>query len=343
MSDKREISCFFCREFIALYVDGELDPRRRKEIDQHLENCQECGDIFRRTEVAKKVLGELKPIQPSKELIKFLQKEKSTWTDFLERFGWSKWPINLRWGVQLGSVALMLALFVNFFPWLKLAEKVQNFRNAPYQVKEVSKVPAPPVDVAAVDEEMEKQTPEEPVKIDEAKTAFVATTPTPTTTSTPTVVAAATPKPVAPTPTPAPKPQGYVWRGTINVDVLSDELTKRVTQGVKKLGGIKAGKVHLGWVQGNSRYYHFTIPEKNFDALTKLFEGEGKFKVQKMAHPRVITGGRMRLIVHLKGKTVAAPTPVPPTTPAPSGAPDDASVPGGNEQEAKDGSKNQGP
>jgi len=54
-----------CKEFkkkLPLYLDGEINPDKKTELDTHLESCIECSLLY------KKVSGSLFQLQPKKEV-----------------------------------------------------------------------------------------------------------------------------------------------------------------------------------------------------------------------------------------------------------------------------------
>jgi acetylornithine/succinyldiaminopimelate/putrescine aminotransferase len=94
--------------------------------------------------------------------------------------------------------------------------------------------------------------------------------------------------------------QGYVWRGVIKVEELNDEVSQKVVAIIQKLGGKKAGQVELGWKKGDSRYFHFTIPESHYTEFNQSLQDIGQIQLKKEKHPRVMPQGSMRIIMSLE-------------------------------------------
>ena len=91
-----------------------------------------------------------------------------------------------------------------------------------------------------------------------------------------------------------------VWLGTLKVDNLDDATADEITQFISTMDGRKAGKVELGWKKDEGRYYHFVLPEKNYDGLVNFLKEKGFLEIKKEAHPRVIKEGFMRIILTIE-------------------------------------------
>ena len=93
------------------------------------------------------------------------------------------------------------------------------------------------------------------------------------------------------------KTNGFVFRGTMKIDEL-DERTPIIAQQILELGGRKAGEVELGWRKDNKgSYYHFSIPEENYEKLVEYLHGFGPVRFSKDSHPRVMPPGQIRIIL----------------------------------------------
>ncbi len=91
--------------------------------------------------------------------------------------------------------------------------------------------------------------------------------------------------------------KGFVYRGTMKIDDL-DERSPLIAQQILDLGGRKAGEVELGWKKENKgSYYHFSMPEENYDKLLEYLHGFGPVRFSKDSHPRVMPAGQIRIIL----------------------------------------------
>lgn len=320
-SNDQKMSCFFCREFLAAYLESRLDKVREEKIKNHLKECQSCQQLYSKVKAAQKVVLNLAFTHPPKEMISLLDQERKFWTEVRKKYGWRQWPSSLQWAAELGLVAIALVLTINLFPWLNLARTLQKARDLNTStIAEILKF-----------EGAKEKSDEELLKPEASPQAKVVELPVfgpplpanwrrpgdTTTSQAAGVFAAASPMAVSSVPSlsatiaspgvpPGASPAedvtmaqqaGYVWLGNLKVATLDDELAQKITQRIKDLGGIKAGKVELGWRQNDSRYYHFILPEGNYAALSQDLDADGVLELRKEKHPRVIKMGFMRIIM----------------------------------------------
>jgi hypothetical protein len=93
------------------------------------------------------------------------------------------------------------------------------------------------------------------------------------------------------------RPRGFVYRGTMKIDQL-DERTPIIAQKIRDLDGVKAGEVELGWRKENKgSYYHFSVPEANYEKLLEELKAFGPVRFSKDSHPRVMPTGQIRIIL----------------------------------------------
>ncbi|MDZ4678654.1 MAG: zf-HC2 domain-containing protein [Oligoflexia bacterium] len=313
MSTERKLSCFFSRELFPLYIEEQLDNARREQVEVHLKECQLCLDVFERVKKNRKILIELSETKCSAEVVTFLQKEHHFWSDFIARYGWSKWNSNLKWAAELCFVAIALAATIHLFPWLNLAKSLQGFR--PGIPKTIPITPP----VSGTDVEIDTDTAgvgSPPVALVQP---FIGPQLPPDgklspSEKLPTVVAVVKPAPVAGVVSESEmgeespisdmaqqKMAGFVWRGAVQFDVLSPEVAEQITKSIIALGATKAGKVDLGWIRGTQFYYHFILPDENYEKVLSVINAHGGIvDVKKEKHPRVVKKGYMRIIMTLE-------------------------------------------
>lgn len=302
MTDQ-ELSCFFVRELFPLKTESGsgLDTHRIQKIETLLAACKKCRDYYSKLEKARATVIDLAGTKPSPAMISYLKEEHHFWKDTLAAWGWKRWPSTLKWAVELSVTTTVLILTVHYFPWLRLARTVQNMR------------PAAPVVVTA-------QTPEPaPVKIQTSETpgpevqAQMQAQPT----ESPGLIAKVTPiskeeaSDAETTAKEEENPQtagvvakeseqkmlGFVWRGSLKVDELNDEVADHVSKVIRDLGGTKAGQVELGWRRGKQRYYHFILPEDNYEKFLSVLNELGIVQLTQERHQRTIRPGHMRIIM----------------------------------------------
>jgi hypothetical protein len=305
MKDKtsRSLSCFFAREFFWPYIEKKLDKIRISQLEVHLKDCHDCTSLLERERVSQKLLLELAHTKPTEEVISFLKKEHHFWSEFVEKAGLSRSLETLKWAGQLSFVAILLMMTIHFLPWLNLARSLKNLRPAiPQSPEIIAKLPptptSSPAPVSGVAATLTTETPTQPAEKVAAKNKKKPEEETDTTVqteendenssdSTGSVVG-------------QEHRQGYVWRGKLKVEELDEDLAERVTKAVTDLGGGKAGNVTLGWHRGQNYYYHFILPEENYDKLLNALNAEGIVQLTKERHPRIIKSGYIRVIMSVE-------------------------------------------
>jgi hypothetical protein len=95
---------------------------------------------------------------------------------------------------------------------------------------------------------------------------------------------------------------GYVWRGRLKLKELTEDETIEITKKIVELGGAKAGQVELGWIKGETRYYHFTIPSDNYTKLQQMLVEHGALDLKREQHPRIMKKGTMRIIMSIEAE-----------------------------------------
>ncbi|MBK7845151.1 MAG: hypothetical protein IPJ71_15950 [Bdellovibrionales bacterium] len=97
--------------------------------------------------------------------------------------------------------------------------------------------------------------------------------------------------------TPSDKPmKNFVYRAFMSLDKLEDG-SSRIASEIKRLGGVKAGQVELGWKKPKGSYFHFSIPESNYEELLKMLRTFGPVRIDKEPHWRVVPQGQIRFIL----------------------------------------------
>ncbi|HAG90649.1 MAG TPA: hypothetical protein DCL41_02185 [Bdellovibrionales bacterium] len=105
------------------------------------------------------------------------------------------------------------------------------------------------------------------------------------------------------------KKMGELYRGFLSVDDLM-KVTEATVLKIETLGGKKAGQVPLGWKRDeDERYFHFSIPEKNKQALLDHLSNFGQVRLSSQEHPLVMPEGKIRIILVVKqNPNVTPPT-----------------------------------
>lgn len=274
----REMTCFFCTELATLYLEGRLDKQRVTLVKAHIADCKNCKEYFKNLQSARNNLELLSSLQPPQEVVKLVQTERHPWQELVTEYGWRSWPATVRWATEISVFALSVVFVLRIVPWSDLGERVQKFR---YNTAAHVTIPQNTEPFVADPSEKEPE-PKPEIFGPPLPAGWVATSDAS----------------VEATPTPAvSQDKGYVWLGKLRVPRLTEDVADRVTQMVEEQGGRKAGQVELGWRKGSNRYYHFLMPEANYQQLIIKLNKEGLVSLVKTSHPRVIKDGHMRIIM----------------------------------------------
>lgn len=94
-------------------------------------------------------------------------------------------------------------------------------------------------------------------------------------------------------------PKGFVYRAFMATASI-DDTSNSVREVVEKLGGEKAGQVELGMRKPNGSYFHFSLPESNYEDLLTSLRNLGPVRIYKDPHWREMPEGQIRLILFVE-------------------------------------------
>ncbi|MBK9040732.1 MAG: hypothetical protein IPL83_16535 [Bdellovibrionales bacterium] len=97
--------------------------------------------------------------------------------------------------------------------------------------------------------------------------------------------------------------KNFVYRAFMSLDKLEDG-SSQIASEIKRLGGVKAGQVELGWKKPKGSYFHFSIPESNYEELLKILRTFGPVRIDKEPHWRVVPQGQIRFILWVEDNKV---------------------------------------
>lgn len=104
----------------------------------------------------------------------------------------------------------------------------------------------------------------------------------------------------SPAPQPTGKgPKGFVYRAFMSATAV-EETTNTVRDLILSLGGMKAGQVELGWRKNTGTYFHFSLPESNYESLLESLRAYSPVRIYKDPHWRVMPQGQIRLILFIE-------------------------------------------
>lgn len=311
-SRKRTLSRFFAKELILDYVEQRLDAGRSQAMKEYLAKDKELSRDVEAVKAAIEYVDRLREIEIAPQLVSEIETARVGWARWVEILAWRNWPDVARWSIEAFVVAAVLAATASLLPlnrlarWLpKPAQELVLAETKPDQVvqqEEPTLIPPKTTEVAAqvanqpkIISANEIAPPKPEVKDSVAVEKEVKSEPE----------GAETLSEEGGTPVTATgaKPKGLVYRAFMSAATI-DETTASVKQLVETLGGTKAGQVDLGWRKSQGTYFHFALPESNYDKLIEGLRTFGPVRIYKDPHWRLMPEGQIRLILFIEDATL---------------------------------------
>lgn len=310
---ERNLSAFIGQELLYDYIRGELDEERKIALEKQLESNRDLKLELEKIREGWAYVTELRETQISPALMENIRVPSTYLHVLLQKTRFTDWPEGVKLAVEAVAVGAGGLLLVLLIPWGKVLSWKTGFEQTSVVLTEVTKTKS-----SDPDRELSPEAPgaNEPLLFeDEGRPGVQPASTNGPSVETPQVpmppVAAAKtesspkpasePKAMATAAPDAVKKQGFLYRGSIkvtNVAAVSEKLIEYITTA----GGRKAGEVELGWKKGSGSYFHFTVPEAKYKAMTEFFNEYGHLRIQKEPHPRVMPDGIVRVIVTVDEK-----------------------------------------
>jgi hypothetical protein len=356
----RKLSRFMARELLLDYAEGRLDEDRRKAVEEYLPGCKETQQDLEALRAALSYTKELSRIEAAESTAEQIEHAKLGFARVMDRVAWRNWPEGARWSVEAVLIAGIVAAVVSLLPLQKLANWLPN-SGRELVLAEIAKEDA---DTDAMDgkpRDLVAETlarpapgasePDEPAQAEGSGTSApvkaagkaAATAPgsakAPAGPATGEAAAAAARAAKAEesetdaSPLKREKaPKGFVYRAFMATRTI-DATTGAVRDIIESLGGERAGQVELGWRKNSGTYFHFALPESNYESLLENLRSFGPVRIYKDPHWRVMPSGQIRLILFVEDlnpnpnpeprpKTVTEPEADTESDPGPEPAPD---------------------
>lgn len=308
MPKQRQLTRFLCRELLYDYIEGLLDPERKKAVEEFLGQDQELTYELEAMKRARRYCDNLSSTRLSEERIEQLSLIKPKVNIVLGKLSWRNWPDTLRWSTQALGISVVAMVIGLSFPWDKLGELVE------LGTHQEELLDLPPFEVAGlatdgiISDEDEGKEALDPKKLDQEQR------PTPEPEK---AVARAEPEEEADRPEkkeakPEPKePEEPALKGMLYRILMTHHQTKKISvdirEKIQSFGGSRAGQVELGWRRENGNYFHFSIPEKHYDELIVFLEEYGSMTIYKNPHERVMPRGIRRIILWIEDRPKGRP------------------------------------
>lgn len=341
---KRAMSRFHAQELIFDYVEDNLDPDRRRAMEEYLPTCRRTQEALVAVRTASQYSARMARIEVSPEIIQQVQETKLGWSKWAERLSWRNWPEVARWSAEAVLIAATFATLISLLPLHKIAR---------WMPKPAQELVLAEVDKAR-DDLMVNDPAESMKEVPPPTSPSAAPQVLPPSTSTPIPAAATLPQPSAPpakpvaevpapptakippsNPTPAEVhdpdpgalqkpgakteavageenrdiqdgekgPRGLVYRAYMATGQIV-ETTDAVRDLILRLDGDRAGQVELGWRKSTGTYFHFTLPESNYESLLAGLRAYSPVRIYKDPHWRVMPEGQIRLILFVEDQSL---------------------------------------
>ncbi len=314
---KRQLSRFMCEELLYEYAKEKLDKDRKHAVEAGLNSHDDLRRDLDSIRLAMSYCDQISSSRISMLQMERLRATSSPIADSIEQLRYRNWPDVVQWTAQALILSSLVAVFALTLPWQKIERRTAYLvqishpsllspRNYQDVTRPVSPPSVPPLtnQKATAAKGTRGPTPSAPIKV--ASNAINANAPKPSTEAqtSSSSFAATLPSNVEfideTTGAPA-NLKGLLYRMLMALPDV-DSVAPEVREKILALGGYKAGQVELGWrkVNPSGAYFHFIIPEKNFNALIKTLGGYGPVRILKTAHQRVMPQGKIRIILWMK-------------------------------------------
>lgn len=299
---RRKLTPFFAHEMLGDVLRGDLDEERKIAFERTLKEEPELRAELERLRAGLDYAQKLSLTVVASGVLERIDEPETYLSVLLKKTNYERWPLTVKWGLEAAVVLSIFMTVLIAIPWDRALKFGLSPRGREIILAEVQH-PQPVTDATDGNLVTEERKPEPPAPAEKpvAATAKVPAPPVPAPPETPSPKPATSAAPAAAVATAlAVKPQpteGVLYRGTLTIDSLQANGAE-ITEKIVALGARKAGEVELGWRKTpTSAYYHFTMPEGNYEELVKFLKEQGAPKISKERHPRILPAGLIRMIL----------------------------------------------
>ncbi len=285
----RLLSRFMAQELLYEYVVGHLDEERKQALIEFIPDCDETKSELENLERGIQICDELKNLKMDTALIDSILNMRSKGERAVQSLNPKNWPDFLRWGLEALGISILVAGIAITLPWSKFAKLIPQHPNDITLVEAKKEKIVAPVAVAAAPVAIpltEAPVIKPPDHVKELSAAQIAKD------------EALEEGPPAKGPA-----KGVLFRAFMAFED-TEQVGDQIRAAILSLGGLKAGTVELGWHKPGGKYYHFKIPQANFEALKNRLEAVGPVRISKESHPRVMPQGQIRIILWVEDKSL---------------------------------------
>lgn len=291
MPKPRALSDFLAKELLYDYVTGQLDEPRKDALEKAMKESEEVASDLKSLREGLKYCEALRNTKLSEPYFQHLSQPPKTLRDRAK--GWHQIKPGFRYGIE-AIIILVIFISIGF-----MTPKQYRFweSDSGFTVVEWKRdVQAPELAVTE-----EPQNIPEPILTEVPVKGMVAFGP-PTTQLQVVAVPVAAPEPKKQDAKPVEARKGEIIRATLTSQQV-EEWTPLVVDKILSLGGIKAGEVQLGWKRKGGSYFHFSLPEANYETLKEYLQTLGPVRIVREPHPRVMPEGTIRLILWIEQRS----------------------------------------
>lgn len=280
---KKELSEFFCKELIYDYVDKTLPEEKSKSFEAGLKKFPGVNSDLQKVKRAIDYCNQLEQVSFSPD---FVRQVSGSWDiRRLLKAEWASWSPLYKWSLQ----ALVLAAFLaGLYPYV-----FKDFlRSRAFKTTILAEAPSESLVKEPI---LENQTAEQSPAGNSVAANSIPPTPDERSSE---IVAAVEPTKEAASSVNAAKTtgKGYVYRGylsTATPELFSGQLVTFLNSN----GAEKGGEVDLGWRRNDGFYFHFIYPENQYENLLAHLKSNGRVRIEKSEHKRVMPEGKIRIIL----------------------------------------------
>ncbi len=296
---QRQLSRFMAREMLLDYAEGRLDVERQKALEEYLPRDKESQKEFEAIKGALAYTKALSQIQVATQTANEIDHTKLGFAKWTDRLAWRNWPEVARWSMEAVLVSAVVAAVVSLLPLQKLSKWLPSSTQE-LILSEIENSPEESEKKETIADALSVPAPDVSEKINVAfygptTAELMAPAPIPA----PVQTAANADVEVSDSPRPEKAPKGFVYRAFMASTAI-DESTEAVKTLVATLGGERAGQVALGWRKNSGTYFHFALPESNYESLLTSLRSFSPVRIYKDPHWRVMPEGQIRLILFIE-------------------------------------------
>lgn len=286
------------QESLYDYVSGQLDLDRKTAFETYLHSSSELQSELNMMLAAEKYTLHLAKTRIAPVVLDQMQEVRSITEVVFLKLKWKNWPDFMKWATEAFLISVFIASAIIIIPWGKI-QFHQSSKDTKRDAKSTT-IATPTTEPAT--QAVTQPTASAPIAAVTTKSALVeSVTATNMTDEGATETTSGEDRTLK-------KMKGLLYRILLDTED-SDSHTVALREKIISLGGKKAGQVELGWRKRDpdGNYYHFTMPESNYQKLITTLGGYGPVRIFKNPHERVMPEGQIRIILWIEDKVSEKP------------------------------------